>query len=78
MLKKIPEIWLSLLGASIVLLDTMDTEIGATLDFVMKLDYNVEETFMLLLKQMERVEGTLGLDAENNNKCSIMWKLERP
>ncbi|KAF4002580.1 Ras family protein [Saccharomyces cerevisiae] len=37
-----------------------------------ELDYNVEETFMLLLKQMERVEGTLGLDAENNNKCSIM------
>lgn len=37
-----------------------------------ELDYNVEETFMLLLRQMERVEGTLGLDADNNNKCFIM------
>ncbi|CAI4056652.1 hypothetical protein SKDZ_03G0910 [Saccharomyces kudriavzevii ZP591] len=35
-------------------------------------NYNVEELFMLLLKQMERVEGTLGFDGENNNKCNVM------
>ncbi|CAI4057280.1 hypothetical protein N7582_000819 [Saccharomyces uvarum] len=35
-------------------------------------DYNVEEAFTLVLKQMERVEGTLGFDGENSNKCNIM------
>ncbi|CAI4058513.1 hypothetical protein SUVZ_03G0880 [Saccharomyces uvarum] len=34
--------------------------------------YNVEEAFTLVLNQMERVEGTLGFDGENGNKCNIM------
>ncbi|EJS44519.1 rhb1p [Saccharomyces arboricola H-6] len=34
--------------------------------------FNVEETFMLLLKQMEHIEGSVIFDGENNNKCNIM------